>query len=204
MEISDWDQRYRAEAQQAERVESSPSPLVVQAAGWLPAGRALDVACGSGHNAIWLAERGWTVTAVDGAEGAIEIVRRRAAAKGLNITTRVADLEAGEFAIPEGAWDLIVIAYYLQRGLFEKARAGVRPGGLLLAIVHTAAPGEEPTAHRPRPGELRGFFPGWEVLHAYEGQPQDPEHRRGVAEILARKPSRGRQPVAGEDGPAAL
>jgi SAM-dependent methyltransferase len=98
-------------------------------------GRALDLACGDGRNALWLAQNGWRVTAVDRSSSAIELLRQRTAECGVEIETRVADLEKSEYAIEPGRWDLVVISYYLQRDLFERARRGVVPGGVLLAIV---------------------------------------------------------------------
>lgn len=171
-------------------MEASPAAVMATTAARLAPGRALDLACGAGRNAIWLALHGWNVTAVDGSQAAIEILRRRASTRSLSIATAVADLEADEFPMEAEAWDLIVVAYYLQRGLFEHIRAGVRPGGVAIAIVHTAASGEEPSAHRLRAGELRAYFSGWELLHDYEGLPRDSEHQRAVAEIAARRPER--------------
>ena len=83
---------------------------------------------------------------------------------------------------------MIAICYYLQRNLFEPAKRGVKPGGILIAIVHIAEPGQTPTPHSLRPGDMEGFFKGWEILHRQEGIPSDSPHRRAVAEIVARRP----------------
>ena len=189
MEIRGWEERYRSRERPAEDFATAPVPLVAETAKHLPPGRALDLACGVGRNALWLAKQGWTVTAVDGAPTAITILRRRASLGGLAVDARVADLERGEYQIEPSAWDLICISYYLQRDLFASAKRGLAPGGVLIAIVHIAAPGEQPTNHRLGPGELAGYFRGWEILHHYEGLPNDPAHQRPVAEIVARKPS---------------
>ncbi len=155
----------------------------------LAPGTAIDLACGAGRNALYLAEKGWRVTAMDGSESAVELVRQRSAARGLQVETAVADLTAASFTIPTDVFDLIVIAYYLQRDLFAQAKAAVRPGGVVLAIVHTPETGEESSYKRAAPGELRGFFRGWEILHDYEGPSRDPAHHRPVAEIVARRPA---------------
>ena len=175
MDLTRWNQRYLEQAE-----IGPPTPLVRTIAEKLRPGRALDLACGTGRNALWLAQQGWDVTAVDGAPAAIDALS--------GVTGIVADLEAGEYKIEESAWDLILIAYYLQRDLFEPAKAGVKPGGTIIAIVHTTEPGEEPTAHRLRPGELVRYFEGWDILHQYEGPPNDAQHRRRSAEVAARKP----------------
>jgi tellurite methyltransferase len=151
-----------------------PSPLLVETAGKLKPGRALDLACGSGRNAIWLAEHGWQVTAVDRSPIAIPAV-----------DTRVADLEKHEFQIDEASWDLIVVCLYLQRDLFEPIKRGLKPGGVALVIVLLMEPGHERSLFRAHPGELAKYFDDWEILHYYEGKSSD--HHRAVAEIVATK-----------------
>lgn len=187
MEITDWEKRYRSRKRPAEDFDTAPSHLVVETAGKLPPGRALDLACGTGRNALWLAEHDWKVTAVDGAPSAIHTLLNRASELHVRIDARTADLEKHEFEIAPAAWDLILMCYYLQRDLFLPAKRGVVPGGILLAIVHITLPGEEPTPHRLRPGELKGYFQDWEVLHYYEGSSLDAAHKRPVAEIAARE-----------------
>ena len=186
MNIDGWEQRYRSSDTGA---EEAPTALVVETAGSLPPGTAIDLACGAGRNALYLAQKGWTVTAVDGSETAIELVRQRADVRGLSVQTLMADLTRESFKMPPGQFDLIVMAYYLQRDLFTQVKQAVRPGGLVLAIVHTPEPGESWTQKRAAPGELRGFFGGWEILHDYEGPSRDPAHRRPVAEIVAKRPA---------------
>ena len=182
MDIPGWDERYRTQDS-----EEAPNPLLIETAQRLQPGKALDLASGTGRNALWLAEHGWTVTAVDGAPTAIEILRRRASEKGLSIHATIADLERGDYCIAPSTWDLIVVSLYLQRDLFEPAKRGLAPGGVILAIVHIAEPGEEPTYKRLRSGELDHYFQGWEILHRYEGKPNDKAHQRSVAEIVARR-----------------
>jgi len=159
--------------------DAAPVPLLVETVRGMKPGRALDLACGSGRNAIWLAEHGWSVTAVDGSPAAIELVRQR----GPHIDAHTADLEKGEYTIEPARWDLIVISYYLQWDLFAPAKRGVVFGGLLLAIV-LLGEGRFSAA----PGELRGYFSDWEILHDREGNPGDPARHRAVAEIVARRP----------------
>jgi tellurite methyltransferase len=188
MTIQEWDERYRSQERAAEDFDAEPTPLLVQLADKLEPGAALDLACGTGRNALYLAQRGWKVTAIDGAPAAIEILRSRTAQPNLSIENRVADLESPEFSIPENAWDLIAVCYYLQRDLFARIRQATRPGGVVLAIVHIGEEGEAPSPKRALRGELRSYFAGWEILHEHEGKPADPAHRRSVAEIIARCP----------------
>lgn len=188
MEFQDWNERYRFRERPAEDLDTTPTPLVVDTAKRLAPGKALDLACGAGRNAVWLAEQGWEVTAVDAAREAAEILRSRADERSLTINAVVANLEQSEFEIESSRWDLIVMCYYLQRNLFQEAKRGVKPGGILISIVHITEPGEEAGPHRLIPGQLEQFFSDWEILHRYEGKPNDSAHHRAVAEVVARRP----------------
>ena len=187
MDIRGWDERHRQRSREREECNATPTQLVVKTAKRLQPGRALDLACGTGHDALWLASEGWRVTAVDGSVAAIQTLQAEAQRRQVAIETQVVDLEAG-YHIAEGRWDLIVIAYYLQRTLLEQAKRGVAPGGVLMVIVHITEHGEEPTASRLSPGELARYFEGWTIEHAYEGKPHDSAHKRQVSEIVARRP----------------
>jgi tellurite methyltransferase len=188
MEIGGWNERYRSGDPAADDLRAGPTRLLMETAKQLEPGKALDLACGTGQNALWLAEHGWSVTAVDGAPAAIDILRSRASERGVTVDARVADLEKGESRIEDSSWDLIAVCYYLQENLFEPAKRGIVPGGILIAIVHITELGEEPTAHRLRPGELERYFQGWEIIHRHEGKPNDMARHRCVAEIIARRP----------------
>ena len=138
MESHAWEERYRSRERPEEDFATAPVPLLAQTAKQLPPGWALDLACGTGRNALWLARQGWKVTAVDGAPTAIKILQRRASLGGLAVDARVADLDRGEYQIDPSAWDLICISYYLQRDLFESAKQGLAPGGVLIRTAATA------------------------------------------------------------------
>lgn len=177
----EWDERYRA----GEQVFRTPAPLVVQFASDLAPGEALDLASGPGRNAIYLAGRGWRVTAVDGSSIAIDLLRR----SDPSINGRVADLEREEFAPAPESYDVILSCYYLQRSLISPMKLALRPGGLLIMIAHIAGADEpQGTPTRAYPGELRALFPNWTILHYREGEPGESCHRHGVAELVARKP----------------
>jgi SAM-dependent methyltransferase len=180
--IEQWNERYGG----GEQVFDAPSPLVVQFTRELTPGSALDLASGPGRNALYLAERGWCVTAVDGSSIAIDLLH----GNNPSIDARVVDLEAGEFKLEPEAFDLVLSCYYLLRSLIPGMKSALRPGGLLIAIVHLAdADQPQGTPARAYPGELRAFFEGWSILHYREGEPEENCHRHGVAELVARKPS---------------
>ncbi len=151
MSIETWNRRYLA----GEHLTGPPSPLVVRYTADLPPGIALDLASGPGRNALYLAERGWQVTAVDGSPIAIAKLRERNA----EIDARLADLERGEFQVAPDSYDLICDCLYFQRDLFASIKAGIRPGGM---VILTALPS------RAQPGELRMHFQDWKILHDAE------------------------------------
>jgi SAM-dependent methyltransferase len=137
-----------------------------------------------------LAELGWRVTAIDGSSSAIATLRERAAQRGLSVNAQVSDLTAPGFMLPDNSFQLVLIAYYLQRDLFAKIAPTLQPGGITIAIVHIPGPGEQLTANRTSPGELKMLFAGWDILHYYEGASRDPAHKRPVAEIVAQRQAR--------------
>jgi SAM-dependent methyltransferase len=180
--MPDWDERYR----RGEHINYEPAPLLLQAAAGLPPGQALDVACGTGRNALWLARQGWQVTAVDASAVGVGLAQDRAGS--LAVDWRVADLERGEFVIAPESYDLICVFYYLQRGLFPAVCAGLRPGGLFAGAIHIAdGHNDMNPAFLLQPGELRGFFPAWRILYHEEGASKEDGHCHATAEIIAAK-----------------
>ena len=172
----DWDAHYRDPA----NIDRDPAPLLVQVADLLTPGRALDLACGPGRNAVYLSRLGWRVTAVDSSVVAIAHLRRQAP----EVDARLADLERSEFDIAAAAYDLICDFYYLQRDLFAPIREGVRPGGIFTGAVHVLEAGRN-AAYSMRPGELREEFAGWKILYYSEGW--EPGRSRRSASIIARR-----------------
>lgn len=185
--MTDWDGRYS----RGEHIIKEPLPLLVRLAEGLAPGHALDLACGPGRHALFLADRGWQVTAVDASRVGIELLEKNARERGLLVDARIADLERHEFKIEPAAYDLIGVFYYLQRDLFPQLRAGVRAGGVAVAAIHIVD--ESPESHPMnedylfQPGELRAEFRGWEIMHDYEGPSTEGGHRRRTAELVARK-----------------
>ena len=188
--MPDWNERYgRGDYSSAE-----PSQLLRRAVPALTPGRALDVACGLGRHAIFLAGLGWQVTAVDSSRTGIEIMKQRAAESGVEIDVHIADLERDEFQIAAESYDLICDFYYLQRNLFPQLRAGLKRGGTFVGAIHLISndPAEETRnpAFLLEPGELRAEFRGWEITHYHETQMNDDDpgkHHYRSAEIIATK-----------------
>lgn len=186
MDLAGWKEQYRKTADSATERESAPNPFLVEAAHDLPPGRALDLACGTGRNALWLARHGWSVTAVDGSPSAIDILSRGARKLGVTVNAQIADLEDAGFTIALAHYDLVAMCYYFQRSLIEQAKRGVVPGGIMIAIALLIEPGKELSTFRLQPGELRAYFADWEVLNYREGTDVW-EHK--VAELAARCPA---------------
>jgi SAM-dependent methyltransferase len=158
---------------------------LVEAVADLRPGGALDLACSTGHNALWLAQQGWSVTAIDGSATAIEILRSRAAHRGVAIDAQVADLEDASFTIEPARYDLVAMCYYFQRSLIEPCQKCLVPGGLMVAIALRVEPGKEQSTFRLQPGELRGYFADWDILHYSEGTDV---WQHQIAQLVARRP----------------
>ena len=118
----------------------------------LPAGRALDLGCGEGADALWLAERGWTVTAVDISATALERARAEAERRGLAVDWRRQDLSD---PLPKGPYDLVTAQFlqspvpFARYDVLRRAAALVAPGGSLLVVGHAAPPPW--SGHQPDP-----------------------------------------------------
>lgn len=155
MSLEEWNERYRTR----DEIDDHPAPLLVDAASALPPGRALDLACGAGRNAIWLARHGWSVVAIDGAHEAIRILREHDA----TVDARVLDLETGApLPFDDETFDLVAILYYLHRPLFAEARRVVKRGGIVVCAARMRG------RYRVAPGELAQHFESFEVLRAQE------------------------------------
>jgi len=132
MDAGDWDARYAA----AEQVWSlDPNQFVASELGDLPAGTAVDLACGEGRNAIWLARQGWRVTGIDFSEVAVERARARDADG--EVTWVAGDVLTVD--MPEV--DLAVLAYLQlpageRRTAVRRAFDALRPGGTLFVVAH--------------------------------------------------------------------
>ena len=183
-----WNARYADGAYESRRY---PSPFLEQRADLLPAnGRALDLACGAGRNAIYLANRGLAVDAVDISRVALE--RGRAVAGELPIRWIECDLDGFE---ADADYDLIVNIRYVNLPLVSSLLDSLRPGGVLVIEQHLATEadviGPKNPAYRVEAGELGRVASGMIVEHLAEGLFDDPHGRRAaLARLVARMPSR--------------
>jgi len=137
VQAAEWDARY-SEGDGAKWSGRPNGRLVAEVARLTP-GRALDVGCGEGADAIWLARRGWTVTAIDVSEVAVTRARQAAELAGAAVEWVCGD--ALQTPFPAGSFDLVSMQYpALPKAAGEAAVRAlldtVRPGGLLLAVYH--------------------------------------------------------------------
>ena len=186
-----WNAKYAA-GEYAERTH--PSALLAAWTGRLPRGRALDVACGLGRNAIHLAANGYAVDAIDISGVALARARERAGAAGVEVDWVEMDLERPDIA--RDAYDVIVVARFLDRPLIPRLIDALRPGGHLVYDHHLITPADVggPKSHRfrARPNELLERFRVLRALSYEEGIVADPDgSRMALARLVACRGSPG-------------
>lgn len=193
-----------------------PNPLLVEAlvilepacregrsdADGPPTRRALDLACGSGRDAVYLALHGWAVDAIDVLPDALERAADLARRCGVAVNTMRQDLRR-ESALPEGSYTLVVVMRFFHRPLLPTVRRSVAPGGFALCeAFHESDAGPAGTrgptgargptggarrlrsSHLARDGELATAFEGFDVLLARDGVQRD---GRRFSQLLARR-----------------
>jgi SAM-dependent methyltransferase len=167
-ERSRWDRRYDT----GEYVpRSRPAPFLLQWLDHVPVGRALDVATGTGRNALALAQAGFEVDAVDISTVAIDRARAEAERRGLEVTWTVADLDTAD--LPGADYDLITVVRYRNRELWPKLASALAPDGWILVEHHLQTHrrdvvGPSDDAFRLAPGELLEAFEDLRIVHYSE------------------------------------
>jgi SAM-dependent methyltransferase len=180
-----------------------PGALVVEARGLIESARRteggggesdakpllLDLACGSGRDAVWLGLCGWRIEGWDVLPDALQRFKDLAARHGVPAAAREVDLTTCA-APPEPTHDVVCVSHYLERSLFPFIRAAVRPGGWVVyetfvdpQRLRHGKPRRE--AFELRRGELPSEFDGWEIAAYREGEFLP---RRITARLIARKP----------------
>ena len=166
-----WESRY---ADPQDGLLQGPHDLLKQyAPPAAPGCRALELACGLGNDARWLAAQGYTVDALDISLTALRAARAALLRDGRrSVNFIVADLD--RFPLPDYPYDLVYVFRFLDRRLFPAIRDRVRPGGMVIYETLNVRFLEE---HDPTDpafmldiGELPTHFPGWTVLEAGDGE----------------------------------
>jgi SAM-dependent methyltransferase len=180
MEREDWNRRWR---ERGFHCNDDPSDVLAEEVGTLAAGRALDLACGAGRSAIWLAERGWHVTGVDFSGTALELARRAST----EVDWVLADLR--EYHPEPESFDLVLVLYLHvppgeRRAILARAARALAPGGTILVVGHdvtnlgTGAPG---------PSRPEVLYTPEEIAHELDG-------------LAVQKAERITRPVETDDG----
>jgi tellurite methyltransferase len=169
-----WNARYQEQAGGSE-----PSRFLLSLADRLPrTGRALEVAGGPGHDALWLARRGLDVTLVDVSDVALE--RAAAAAREAGVPLHVERVDVEEAPLPAGPYQLVLCMNFLWRPMFEAIPQVLAPGGMFVF----AQPTRSNLQRHPHPsarflledGELPGLVRGLEVVTYTEGWTEEGRH----------------------------
>ncbi|MFQ5507851.1 MAG: class I SAM-dependent methyltransferase [Leptospirillia bacterium] len=155
-----------------------------------PGRTALDVACGKGRNALFLAREGFDVTGLELSDDAIAATRHAADAEGLSVTVEKTDLEAGDATLPLITYDLVTVFYYLHRPLLEAIRGAVKPGGFI--VYETFLIDQHERWGSPRRAEfalghneLLDTFAGFRIHHYREVVDED--NQSAFAQIVAQR-----------------
>jgi tellurite methyltransferase len=170
------DQKHWDEKHAGGHGEDYPSSLmeeIFRGRSWpIQPGRAFDIATGKGRNAIFLAEHGFTVDAMDISAVALEEARKTARAKKVDINFIEKDLDHAEF--PEAAYDLVVNFNFLERALIGKIKSALKPGGHI--VFETFLIDQKDLGHPRNPAYLLGhnelleLFSDFRVLYYREGK----------------------------------
>jgi tellurite methyltransferase len=182
-----WNRRYRGGAY---KERSHPSAFLEAWIDSIPAGRAIDIACGAGRNTLYLAQRGFEVDAIDISGAALERARTAAAQMHLNVNWMEHDLD--ERLELERSYQLILIVRYVNLPLVRQMAANLAPGGFLVCEQHllTAADVIGPTnpAFRVAPGDLLTAAEGLRVQHLEETLVTEPDGRTAaLARLVAQR-----------------
>ena len=160
-----WNARYRA--RDGER--GAPADFLVRQVEHLRLGRVLDLACGDGRNALYLASRGFDVCGIDIAEAGLERLHRLAAAEGLSVDTRRRDLDDSAALQGLGTFDnAVVLCFKPSSHLWERIADVLVPGGILLVSTFSHAQHVHhgfPARFCLEPGALRDLSPRLACVH---------------------------------------
>ncbi|ADE02113.1 class I SAM-dependent methyltransferase [Haloferax volcanii] len=191
----EWDERYRTGTYPT---DPEPSPALRAYLDELPDGRALDVAAGSGRNALFLAANGYRVDALDQSSEGLSIIDERARARGFTDRVETIRADATTYEFPESTYDLVTISYFRTLDRLADIKAALKPGGVLFYQHHLRA--DPPATVGPSTDRYR--FDSNELLRAcldltvlYYDESTEPRDDRqsATATIIARNTRGGAQ-----------
>ena len=191
MAVDDREKWDRQHAQKDDDQEPSPFLREIFHRDWwqIAPGRALDIATGKGRNALFLAEQGFDVVAIDISAVALDAARDRANARSLRVSWLQEDLES--LTLPDDFYDLILSFNYLQRSLIPQIKTALKPGGYV--IFDTYLVDQQAIGHPKNPAylldhnELLEYFREFRVFYYREGKITERGLAAFRAGILAQK-----------------
>ena len=183
-----WDKRF---GRKEFALGKKPNPFLKKHIHLLPKGKALDMATGEGRNAVFLAQNGFEVDAVDISEKGLKKARKLAREKGAKVNAFLVDLD--HYQIEKERYDLITNFYFLKRRLIPKVRKGLKKGGTVIFETYLlehrtlATGGPKQAKYFLKPNELLRFFKDFRILFYREGIFREGGKRKAIASLIAQK-----------------
>jgi 2-polyprenyl-3-methyl-5-hydroxy-6-metoxy-1,4-benzoquinol methylase len=168
-----------------------PNPFLKKHIRLLPKGKALDIATGEGRNAVFLAQHGFEVDAVDISEKGLKKAQKLAREKGVKINTFLIDLD--QYQIEKERYYLIANFYFLRRRLISRIKQGLKKGGRLIFETYLlehrtlGTGGPKQANYFLKPNELLRLFNDFRILFYREGIFREGGRRKAVASLIAEK-----------------
>jgi 2-polyprenyl-3-methyl-5-hydroxy-6-metoxy-1,4-benzoquinol methylase len=183
-----WDKRF---GRKEFTLGKEPNPFLKKYLHLLPRGKALDMATGEGRNAVFLAQNGFEVDAVDISQKGLNKARKLAREKGVKMNALLVDLD--HYQIEKDRYDLIANFYFLKRRLIPKIRKGLKKGGEVIFETYIlehrtlATGGPKQAKYFLKPNELLRLFKDFRILFYREGIFREGKKRKAVASLIAQK-----------------
>ncbi|WP_081927214.1 class I SAM-dependent methyltransferase [Halobellus rufus] len=193
--MTTWDERYRRGEYPS---EPDPSPVLREYVDEVSDGRALDVACGTGRNAVFLAERGYEVDALDQSIEGLRIARSNAADRDVGERFNPIRADATQFEYPEERYDVVTISFFRTLDRLSDVKGALRSGGLLFYQHHLrsdppATVGPSTDRYRFCSNELLRACLDLTVLYYEESSGRQDGRRSATVELVARNSHGGTQ-----------
>jgi SAM-dependent methyltransferase len=193
--MTTWDERFRSGNYPS---DPDPSPVLRRYLDACPDGRALDIATGTGRNAVFLATEGYRVDAVDRSQEGLRIAREHARDRGVAGRTEWIQADLEDYEFPAATYDLITISFYRAIDRLSDVTEALAPGGVLFVQHHlrTDDPvdgGPSDDRYRFASNELLRACLGLTVLYYVERTEIRDGERNAIAEVVARNSSGHRQ-----------
>ena len=183
-----WDERFK---KKEFALGKEPNPFLKKHTHLLPKGKALDMATGEGRNAVFLAQHGFEVDAVDISEKGLKKAQKLAKEKGAKINTFLIDLD--QYQIQKERYDLIANFYFLRRRLIPRIKKGLKKGGTVIFETYLlehrtlGTGGPKQAKYFLKPNELLRLFKNFRILFYREGIFKEGGRKKAVASLIAEK-----------------